>query len=283
MDKTQQMIAELFDLPGAQGQTEIVSVFRDREGRTAEQSRDYGRRCLEEGDYEGAVAHFRRALEQGPEDPVDAIVSLGAAYETSEKAPEALRQYREALRVKDSGEVHLAIAALYARHAHAKEQLLHLEKAVKLEPDNAFYHFKLSQALSEMGHPKAARSAAQGAVAAAPQEAFHHFWQGELLLRVGDVEDALRAYQAAIELSPGDDHLLARTAVALWRAGKGPQALRAVQLAGDMDPKKPAYAELARRFQLALGQEPTMPEPPRMDDYDEVELFRLVRDAGLRG
>ena len=156
-------------------------------------------------------------------------IDLAGAYEFAEMAPEALRQYEKALRVRrDQPEPLLGLSQVYKRYARYKDSLKQLEEALAIEPRNAFYQFKLAEILREIGDKEAALTAARLAVSLAPVDPFYHYWVGDLLIEMRQFDVALEALRAALELSPGDDYLYLRTASAFWGAGRQQEAVKAI-------------------------------------------------------
>lgn len=284
MDNPISLITELFDLPGA-SQGRQISAAREKEGRDAKESEALGKECMGDGDYDGAIVHFRRAMEQGGTATAESLLNLGAAYEAGDYMPAAYRQYQLARKVQDSGELHAGLGAIYLRFGRVKEGIKQLEESIEMEPENAFFRFKLAEALRESGHRTAALAAVQTAVATAPDESFYHFWMGDLLLEMQRYEEAATALQASLELSPGDDHTLCLASIALWGNGKRPEAIRAIRLASDLDQDKMMYPALLVRYLLAEG----MPEEAQLerkrglkaDRYDLDLIERLLTKAKI--
>lgn len=282
-----QQIAELFQLqlPATTGEAQ-ASVTRKKEGENAVESEELGRLSLSEGNYEAAIEHFRRAVQQREEANPDTLVDLAGAYDYGEFEPQAMRQYQKALRLQsDATEPHLGLSDLYRRNAKWKESIEWLEKAISVEPGNAFYRIKLAETLREMGERKKALDAALGAVAAKPDEAFYHYWVGDLQIELGRFAEALESLRAAIELSPGDDFLYQRAAVAFWRTEKRTEAIKAVRLASDLDPAKLVYHGLLQVLldEAGLKEEAELEadKASQMDAYDRDTLNRLLDEMDL--
>ncbi len=282
-----QQIAELFQIQfPVVGEGVKSRAARKAKGENAAESEELGRMSLSEGDYEAAIEHFRRAVEQRDEMNPDTLVDLAGAYDYGDFEPQALRQYQKALRVqKDSAEPLLGMSDLYKRNARWRDSIERLENAIEIEPGNAFYRIKLAETLRDMGEKNRALLAALGAIAAKPDEAFYHYWVGDLQIELGRYEEALESLRAAIELSPGDDFLYQRASVAFWRTGKQQEAIKAIRLASDLDPAKHVYYGLLEVLLRAAG----MPEEAdletqrasKMDLYDKETLKRLIAEMGI--
>jgi tetratricopeptide (TPR) repeat protein len=284
-EPSQKQIADLFTVVYNKSQ-DIDAPVRKTRGDTAEESNELGTLSLTEGDYEKAIEHFRRAVEQSETVAPEALINLAGAYEFADMAPQALRQYEKALRIQsDSTEPRLGLSQLYKRNARYKESLQHLEQALKVNPRNAFMRFKMAEILREIGERDAALVAAQLAVAAGPSDSFYHYWYGDLLIEAKQYEEALGALRAAIELSPGDDYLYLKAAIAFWGAGKRQEAVKSVRLASDLDPDKHLYHGLLELLlsEMELNEEADLEaeRSSQMDDYDRDALHRIADSMGL--
>lgn len=273
-------------VPTPAGGVEIAAGTRKAKGDDAVESSQLGGLSLSEGDYERAIEHFKRAIDQTEgADPLRRL-DLGGAYEFADMEPQALRQYRTALRAKaDAPEPHLGIAELYKRDGRRRHAIAELEAALAANPNNAFYQFKLAELHLELGEKARALVAIQHAVADSPADSFYHYWMGDLLIRMKRYPEALDAFRAAIELSPGDDFLYVRAAVAFWLDGKHPEAVKSVRLAGDLDPDKLVYHGILELFlsEMGLDAEADLEakSAAKMDAYDQDLLTRFAAELRL--
>ncbi|MFY9233959.1 MAG: tetratricopeptide repeat protein [Fimbriimonadaceae bacterium] len=283
MNAPYQRITELFGAPKFDPSTSS-SLPRKRKGDSPEASRELGSQCLNDGDYEAAIQHFKDAIELGQE--TSAAVDLAGAYEYAEMAPQALIQYEAALKIKeDEPEPYVGLSQIFKRNAQYRDAATELEDAIKLDPDNAFYRHKLAEILREIGERDRAVVAAQGAVACAPSEHFYHYWLGDLLIEMQRFDEALNAFRAAIEMSPGDDFLYQRAAIAFWGAGRQIEAVKAIRIASDLDPANNLYYGVLELFltKMGMAEEATLERPraAKMDDYDLEALRRLGIEGRL--
>ena len=75
-----------------------------------------GKQALTDGDVPGAIAHFKRALEQREGDTSQDQLNLAAAYAYSDEAPLAYVQYKRVLeRQKDSSEALIGLSEILRR------------------------------------------------------------------------------------------------------------------------------------------------------------------------
>ncbi len=275
-------IMELFDLPGIASATPPKSEVRQKEGRTAEESRSYGQQGLAEEDYEAAIVHFKKAIEQGS---ADAGFDLAATYESADMIPQAFFQYEKAKKSQKSGELFLGLSSLYKRYGKVQDALKQHESAIQAEPNNAFLHYKLAETLRNMNYRKDSKAAILIAVALSPDDAFFHYWLGDLLLEMRDFEEAGKSLQAAIELSPGDHHLFQLASISLWGQEKKLEAIRATRLASDLDADNLAHTLVLHTMLTADNQidEAKLEEKrvSKAEDYDHDVANRWMKPIGL--
>jgi tetratricopeptide (TPR) repeat protein len=274
-------IAELFYAGGPEG----TSPEPFEEGKDANESSAKGKARLQEGDFQQAIAHFRKAIEQrGAEDEAD-LLDLADAYAYGDAAPEALRQYERARRIADSAEAWVGIAQLHRQYGHHQEAVQDMERAIEKDPSNAFLHIRLAEMLAEAGFPKRAYALALKAVVLKPDESYYHHRAAELAAAMGDLEAAVGSFRAAIELSPGDDFLYARVASVFWRLGRHSDAVKALRLASDLDPDKERYRGLLYYVLRAAGQDEdaALQEEAAdgLDRYDQDWVERFLAEAGI--
>jgi len=279
MQPSLEQIAALFDLGIAQKDFSD-NPLRQREGADADESQELGRLCLNEGDYEGAITHFRRAIDQGPDHDGSAHIGLAAALELSEESEAAFEAYREAAKLENSADAQIGMAELLRREGLSTEGLEHLFEAVEVEPDNAFALHKLAEALMAKGRGEEAVQVAIEAVAKAPEIAFYHLSAGELMFKRHMYAESLGSFRAALELSPGDDYIYLRTAMALWANGHRSEAMQSLKFACDLDQQNGMYSELmavfADRLMLPDVAAEYRERSGSLDAYDEDALRRVL-------
>lgn len=286
MNPSFRQIAELFNVVDLESDSDMQQLKNAAKGQNASESEDLGKLRLSEGDYQNAIRHFKEAIEQRDKTEASHLVDLAGAYDYGDLELQAFRQYRKALKAnKESSESLLGLSDILRRSGRFRDSIAELEKAIKLEPGNAFYHVKLAEALREMGEPNKALEAAQYAVVVKPDEPFYHYWIGDLLLQMKRYEEALQSFRAAIELSPGDDHLYLRASVAFWRTGRRAEAIKAIRLASDLDTEKYVYAGMLEALLRADGQEVEAnleaERAGKMDRFDRDVMNRTLHEMGI--
>ena len=284
MEPTFEAIAELFGL-SAQA-VENSKARSGLVGHTADESDELGRQSLNDGRYEEALEHFRRAIEQRGSDNTKSRIELAGTLEYGDEFPQAFRQYEKILREKQTElEPRVGLSDLYRRYGRYQDAVKELHTAIELEPKNAYLHVKLAETLREAGHPKAALKAAMEAILINPEDSFYHYWIGDLQIQLGLDAEALDSLRASIELSPGDDFLYLRVAVPFWRLGKQAEAIKAIRLASDLDPEKHIYHGLLQVLldEAGLSEEADLESEraQQMDRFDIDNLNRVLREMKL--
>lgn len=279
-------IAQLFGVSPTPDAEEAPKEL-ELKGDNAEESSELGALSVRVGQYEKAIEHYKRSIEQRePNDPQGRI-DLGGVYEAIGMEPMAFRQYEKAIRAqRANSEAYAGMSDLYKRYGRFRDSIAQLETAAELEPHNPYYHLKIAEACREMGERDRALMAIQHAVTCAPDRPFYFYWMGDLLIEMKRYGEALDALQAAIELSPGDDFLFSRAAVAFWGAGKKVEAIKSIRMASDLDPSKLAYRGM---IELML-RETDQPEEAKLehavtmklDPWDRDIVKRLADELGVK-
>lgn len=280
MSESYRAIADLF---GASMGDETSPRSGLKEGKTADESDQFGRLSLEAGKYYEAIEHFRRAVELRDPDDISSRIDLAGALESADMFPQAYRQYVKALNLKtDAVEPHAGLSDLLKRHGKYRESLEQLRLALQKDPGSAYINFKLAETLREAGAPRQALEYAVNAIIAKPDDAFFHYWVGDLQTQLGNYKEALQSLRAAVELSPGDDFYYLRCVVPFWNLGMRTEAIKAVRLASDLNPEKHLYHGLLEELLRANGQEEEadleVARASQMDLYDDDILDRILEE-----
>lgn len=281
MNPSYQQIAELFGLSTPSEETTDIEAV-DEKGYTAYER---GLARMQSGEFEKAIDAFRKAVdESGGTDP-ETLFSLASALEAADLFPQALHQYRKALKArKEDAESHIGMSEIYKRHGRGEKSIQELMQAIEEEPNQAYLRYRLAETLNDLGRPKAAYAALQEAIVLKPDEPHYHAWGADLLIRLKRFDEAVESLRAAVELSPGDDHLYVRTAIAFWGADRRQDALKACLLASELNPDHLALYGLLEAFYLRLGMTDEVralsAKVSKLDDYDRDLVRRMLEDAG---
>jgi tetratricopeptide (TPR) repeat protein len=259
----------------------VVSEHRRAEGKDAEQSQSFGRACMMEGDFIGAIAHFRRAIKQAGSREPEILEDLAGALAASDQAPEALRWLARARRERLGPDTRLAASAIFRFEGRADKAIGELQQAIDEDPENPYLHLKLAETLRGLGRRRQAVEPANQARMLDPEDPHAHQWTGELLLELGDFEEAESALRSGLELRPTDHRALQMIAVAQWGQRRHSDALRSLRVAIEISENEPAYGHLLALFLNSQGHDEDAAEERRrageMNDFDRDLLERMVR------
>lgn len=116
-----------------------------------------GNRLYYRGDYDGAIAAYRKALKIDPKYAV-AHYDIGLALDAQGKKTEAIAAYRRAIRFdpKDA-DAHYALGLTLSDVGKLDEAIAAYRKAIALKPEQPGAYFNLGLALRDKGKRKEAR------------------------------------------------------------------------------------------------------------------------------
>jgi len=241
-------------------------------------------------DYRSDEILWADTVAKRPENPI-AHNNLGTVLEKLPgRVPEAIAEYREALRLKpDYALAHnnlggaLALehndrgGALANQADHLQDAIAEYQIAIRLKPDLSLAHNNLGNAWAKLpGHRDDAIAEYQAALRFDPGDADAHYNLGRIWSSVpGHAEDAVAQYQAALNLRPEDADAHFNLGK-IWSEtpGRLPDAAAEYQAALRLNPNLPdAHNNLANAW-LKMGR-----LPEAIDEY-EIVLRLNPNDAG---
>lgn len=249
------------------------------EPQTSAESVEMGDRFRRRGDLDTAVRYYKRAIRQDGEDPVPRM-RLAETYESQELNAKAAEQYEKLLKKNDAfAEAHVGLADVYRRFGKHKAAILRLRRACELEPDNAYYWFRLAEACVKAGRKREALEPAARAAITDAEDPFYHAWLGDLLLSLGQASEAVTCFQTAVGLDPEDAGLHVKLAAALCVLERYEEAVAPIERACALQPESMLYAAMRCDVMAMCGAD--APPSPILDAYDQCELRRWRELAGL--
>jgi tetratricopeptide (TPR) repeat protein len=205
---------------------------------------------------------------------------LAEAYEATEQNAKAAEQYEKLLKKhQEFAEAHVGLADVYRRFGKHKAAILRLRRACELEPDNAFYWFRLAEACVAAGRRREAIEPATRAAMTDPEDPFYHGWLGELLLSLGEAEDAVVCFTRALELDQQDERLYIKLAAAYCAIEQYERAKDPIERAATLVPSSDLITAMKCDILALCGAE--TPPMPILDPYDQEELRRWRAAAGI--
>ena len=244
-----------------------------------------GIQALGAGDWEAAVAAFRRGIELAPENP-SLRHRLGTALYMLGNEREGQAQFEEVLRVSpDYAEAHYSLGLILEGDGRFEEALHRFSTAVRHEPSYVEARIRLARLLRRAGRPNAALSEYAQVVAADPQGAEARFGYAMTLALLGRYREArerLEEGSAAYPDQPIFAKALARLLAAApdARTRDGQRALTLVQelLAQERsfdlgEAMAMALAEVGRYAEAASWQREVISMAEQAGRQDLVQLM----------
>ncbi|MGC4073586.1 MAG: tetratricopeptide repeat protein [Nibricoccus sp.] len=261
-----------------------------------------GNVLLAENQLDGALAHFRKALEVQP-NYADACNNLGSALLQHGRDSEAEPHFRKALSLQpDHANAHYNLGLVLLNRSELDAAIAAFETSLALRPDAADAHNDLGTALIMSNRLAEARPHLEKALSLRPGFAQAHNNLAFVLLRQGLPRDAIPHFRSALQLQPDNTRTLAQLAwvLATWPEEtfrNGPEALALAQRASALSPDDPlvlrslaaACAETGRTQEaaiiasrarnLAASTNPTL--AAMLDDnVKHYQANQPVRDSG---
>ena len=192
-------------LVASAGDAELVEKLRSigyigDERLTAQNNR--GLIALDEGDVDGAIAHFEGALAKGA-GTAEVRLNLARAFVQKGDLVRARQVTTDLLREDPRAkmaEVTLAIVGI--KEGKLPEAEAGLRRALAIDPNLQLAHTKLGEVLQKQGRDDEALAQFERSVAISPLSPIEHNHIGNLHRRHGRLPQAMQAYQDAIRADP---------------------------------------------------------------------------------
>jgi tetratricopeptide (TPR) repeat protein len=170
--------------------------------RCAEAHNNLGDALQEAGEEREALKQYRQALRLDP-DYAEAHNGLGTVLTRQGRLPDAIGQYEQALHVRpDSADAHYNLGVALERAGLMQEAIEHWEQTLRLDPDDAEAHNNLGAALTVQGKIQEAIGQYQQALRVKPDYAEAHNNLGATLRELGRLQEAIGHYEQALRLNP---------------------------------------------------------------------------------
>ena len=163
-----------------------------------------GKALADNKDLDGAILHYEKAVALAP-DSTEAHNDLGAALVLKGKLDEAVLEFREAIRLKKDNDVaYNNLGAALDRKGDLDGAIDEYREAIRLKPDDAIAHYNLGAALSNKGDLDGAIAEYREAIRSNKAYAAAHHNLGFSMRAKGDVDGAIAEFREAIRFKP--DH-----------------------------------------------------------------------------
>ena len=210
---------------------------------------DLALELTKKGQYEAAIAEWKKASELGPED-AKVHMNLGVALAGAGKFDEAIICYRKALDM-DPGdpEALMNFGVALAGTDKLDEAIAQYQKALEIDPDYPEAHNNLGAALARTGKLDQAIAQYQKALEVNPAYPEVHNNLGVALARAGKLDEAVTHFRKALEVNPNSAEVLNNLGRALAEAGKPDEAIAHFQKILEANPNS---AEVHNSLGVAL-------------------------------
>ena len=188
------------------------------------------------GQFDEAIAHFRKALEINPE-YAGARSNLGNALAGGEQFEVAIAEYRKALEIEpDDVDALNNLGIALAGRGQVEEAIAQYRKALAIEPRNAEAHYNLGNALSGRGAADEAIAHYQKALEIKPEYMKAHCNLGTALAGRGRVDEAIAHWRKALEINPDDAEVHNNLGLGLACRGQIDEAIAHYRRAAEIKP-----------------------------------------------
>jgi protein O-mannosyl-transferase len=154
------------------------------------------------GDPDGAIAHYRQAVELRPS-YAEAHYNLGRLLAQKGQLDEAIVHYEKALETNPAdAEAHNNLGATLFANGRVDEAIAHYRKALAIQPDYADAACNLASALLSNGDLDGAIAYYSACLEVSPNQAEAQYDLASALFRIGRTDEAIAHYQKVLELRP---------------------------------------------------------------------------------
>ena len=149
-----------------------------------------------------------------------AHINLGMAHEDEKEYGEAMRQYRESLKIKSENDLaHFCLGGALMDQGRFDEAADEFRTAIALYPNYSLAHYNLGLVFDLQGKPNEAKAEYLKAMTLNAQMAPPHNNLGIILVNEGKIDEAIAQFREALEIEP--DHAMAHLNLGLALAGQG--------------------------------------------------------------
>jgi len=154
------------------------------------------------GEYEKAIAEFKKSIELNPKDH-ESYISLGATYYRQGDMEKAKEMFFKAIEMSpDSFRAHNNLANVYSVQGDTNLALEEYGKAITLKADFAEAYYNRGNACKDLNEMEKAIADFQKAIEFEPDFALSHYNLGNCYLVTGKTAEAQASFEAAIRFDP---------------------------------------------------------------------------------
>jgi tetratricopeptide (TPR) repeat protein len=212
-----------------------------------------GRLAEAKGDMEGAIAGYRAALAEAPND-VALTSRLGAALVLKGELAEAETLLREVLKVQPySPEAEHYMGRIAHQRGQIEDARLAFERAARLDPENAMYHAYVGWAALDSNEMRVALRELETALKLDQSYGDAYWLRARIRIHAGVVRDALADLERALELNPNRIEAWAAMGECHYQLGQVREAVGDLEKAVAGKPEKAYWWYRLGRLQLDEG------------------------------
>jgi protein O-mannosyl-transferase len=178
-----------------------------------------------QGDTDGAIAHYRQAIELRPS-YAEAHYNLGRLLAQKGQLDDAVAHYHKALELNPAdAEAHNNLGATLFASGHADEAITHYRKALEIQPDYADASCNLANALLSNGDLDGAIAQYSACLRVSPNQVEAQYNLASALFRTGRTDEAIAHFQKVVELGPENADVRANLGSAFLAKGRVQDAI----------------------------------------------------------
>jgi predicted Zn finger-like uncharacterized protein len=212
-----------------------------------------GRLAEARGDTEAAIAGYRAALDESPNE-VALKSRLGAAMVLTGKLDEAAVLLQEVLKVQPySAEAEHYLGRVELERGQIEASQRRFQRAVRLEPENATYRMYVAWAALESNEMTPALREIEAALKLDPNLGDAYWLRARIRIRAGVVRDALADLKRALELNPNRIEAWAAMGECHYQLGQVKEAIADFEKAVAGQPDQAYWWYRLGRLQLDEG------------------------------
>jgi Flp pilus assembly protein TadD len=208
-----------------------------------------------EGDLEGSIEFFEKAIEDEPEDPERHTAMASALYQL-DRLEEAESHARTAVELNPQNiDAHMSLYSIHVAKGELDQAKLALDQTRSLAPDDIRVLKQLAFVADQVGNTDDAIAAWERVSELDPGDTEAWMNLGDLYAGSGDTAKSEQAYQRVTELDPANAHQIFFNlgALIMNRASRSDaDTRRAVELFRKAVEIKPNYAQAHQQLAFAL-------------------------------
>ncbi len=235
----------------------------------------------DQGDADGAIAHYRQAVELRPS-YAEAHYNLGRLLAEKGQLDEAIVHYEKTLEINPAdAEAHNNLGATLLAHGRVDEAITHYRRALAIQPNYADASCNLASALLSRGDLDGAISYYSAGLAILPNQAEAQYNLASALFQRGRADEAITHYQKVLELRPENADARANLGSIFLAKGRVRDAIAQYRDALRLTPDNVA-AQSNLAWVLATAADPSLrngPEAVILAERAESESSRSENHA----